>query len=233
MRAHYPTHSEAGQGPSAQTPEARATQLPAPSAGLGGEGLPQVFHLPKPLTSEPSSSPEPRMEKKVHVRVTICNPMEQLNRGPVSGENTFHFKLCQAQKPEAQPSRKQELGGFQRRGGRGREPGSGGRELQAVPDKPPAAQRGIWAPLTQPAQPAALRKTQATVRGDHWALPGSYLRRVRGAASPGLWGAQPRVRTLKGQNHLAHQAPQVHRGGQPPRSSARGSKSLHLSPWEG
>lgn len=119
------------------------------------------------------------------------------------------------------------------KGGRGREPGSGGRELQAVLDKPPAAQRGIWAPLTQPAQPVALRKTQATVRGDHSALPGSYLRRVRGAASPGLWGAQPRVRTLKGQNHLAHQAPQVHRGGQPPRSSARCSKSLHLSPWEG
>lgn len=77
------------------------------------------------------------------------------------------------------------------KGGRGREPGSGGRELQAVLDKPPAAQRGIWAPLTQPAQPAALRKTQATVRGDHSALPGSYLRRVGGAASPGLWGLGP------------------------------------------
>ena len=88
-------------------------------AGLGGERLPQIFHLHKLFISDPSPSPDPGKGGKEKVRMTFSSvPDGAISSGAHLGETAFHFKLCQAQKPEAQPSKKQELGEarFQRRG---------------------------------------------------------------------------------------------------------------------
>lgn len=95
------------------------TEIRITSAGLGGERLPQVFHLHKLFTSDPSPSPDPGKGGKEKSSMTFSSvPDGAISSGAHLGETAFHFKLCQAQKPEAQPSKKQELGEatFQRRG---------------------------------------------------------------------------------------------------------------------
>lgn len=63
-------------------------------------------------------------EKEEKEKVGMAVPGGVLSSGASLGETAFHFKLSQAQKPEVQPSEKQELGGArsQRRAGMGWEP---------------------------------------------------------------------------------------------------------------
>ena len=148
------------------------------SAGLRGDGLPQVFHLHKPPTNKPSVSADPRRERWTWGR---HYPAEQFNQEPVSGETTFHLQPCGAQTPDTQPSERKEQG-F-RGGGRGKGPGSGGNEPRAGLDKAPAAQGGV----SPPSPGRGPGENQATVRGVYSAAP----RHRTGRHSAGSWGWVP------------------------------------------
>lgn len=103
-----------------ETPEARITQKAGSvQQAREGSGCPR-FSISLPMTPYLALTREKEEKEKVGVAV----PSRALSSGARLGESAFRFKLSQAQKPEAQPSEKQELGGArsQRRGGMGWEP---------------------------------------------------------------------------------------------------------------
>lgn len=106
------TGTQCGDPAHPETPEARITQ----KAGSvqEGSGCPR-FSISLPMTLYLALTREKEEKEKVGVAV----PRGALSSGASLGETAFQFKLSQAQKPEAQPSEKQELGGArsQRRAG--------------------------------------------------------------------------------------------------------------------
>lgn len=91
--------------------------------------------------------------KEEKEKVGEAVPSGALSSGASLGETAFRFKLSQAQKPEAQPSEKQELGGARSQ----RIGGWAGSQPRAVLDKLPTASWGIWA---LPAPPASRQRAQ-------------------------------------------------------------------------
>lgn len=95
QRGHATTHRYPVQRPCPCT-DSRSQGHTGPdlSAGLRGEGLPQVFHLHKPPTSEPSPSPDPRMEKQVDIMGALSH--RAIQPGADLWGNYFSFQAVRS-----------------------------------------------------------------------------------------------------------------------------------------
>lgn len=147
-RTPCPTPSKPGQAPGAETLPTHRPQKPGSQSCLGLQQAWELRGCPRfsiSVNSPPVTAHLALTLEKEKLRVELPNGTS--SSGPDLGATAFHFKWCQAQNPEAEPSKKQEPGGarFRRRGMAGRQP-------QAVVDKLPTAQRGHLGPPS-PASP--------------------------------------------------------------------------------